>query len=71
MKMKMKIKTPSSEQKFSFQTGKQVAKDKLVASLKTKRDLLMSNHRCDDTFGLESLQILQYENMLLRLGGWL
>ena len=55
----MKMNTPSVTQKFSFQTGKQVARGKLAAGLKTKRGLLMSNHKYDDTFGPESLQILR------------
>ena len=63
------MNTPSLEQYFSFQIGKQVAEGKLVAGLKTKRGLLMSNHRYDDTFGPNSLQTLRYKNMLLRLGG--
>ena len=53
------MNTPSVAQKFSFQTGKQVAEGKLPAGLKTKRGLLMSSHRYDDTFGPESLQILR------------
>ena len=59
MKMNMKVYTPSVAQQFSLQTDRQVAQGKLVAGLKTKRGLLMSSHRYDDTFGPESLQILQ------------
>ena len=49
MKWKYNVNTPSVAQKFSFQTSKQVARGKLAAGLKTKRGLLMSNHRYDDT----------------------
>ena len=59
MKMNLNMYTPSVAQHFSFQTGKQVAEGKLPAGLKTKRGLLMSSHRYDDTFGPESLQILR------------
>ena len=65
----MKVNTPSVVQYFSFQTGKQVAEGKLVAGLKTKKGLLMSSQMYDNTFGPKRWQILQYDSILLRLGG--
>ena len=51
---------------FKFQVC--LPKAKHTETLKIKRGLLMSNHRYDDTFGPERLQILQYERKFPMLG---